>query len=205
MPLSCIFLSFTGSSGLANVSSRARCCADSLSRPRRAFFFSQRQGKVMSEVYPWPHKDLLDVSQLSVDEIMHLLDTAHSFHEVNRRPVKKVPTLKGKTIMLFFCGKQHPYKDIVRCRGQASFRRHTCAGQIRFQYSEGGKSQGYRSYASGHAPRCRGAAGCQQRRGAVSGRSASLFRRQRGGRLACPSDAGPAGCLLAEGGVEWSF
>lgn len=56
----------------------------------------------MSEVYPWPHKDLLDVSQLSVDEIMHLLDTAHSFHEVNRRPVKKVPTLKGKTIMLFF-------------------------------------------------------------------------------------------------------
>ncbi len=33
---------------------------------------------------------------------MHLLDTARSFHEINRRPVKKVPTLKGKTIMLFF-------------------------------------------------------------------------------------------------------
>ena len=56
----------------------------------------------MSEAHPWPHKDLLDVSHLSVDEIMHLLDTARSFHEVNRRPVKKVPTLKGKTIMLFF-------------------------------------------------------------------------------------------------------
>ena len=56
----------------------------------------------MSEAHPCPHKDLLDVSHLSVDEIMHLLDTARSFHEVNRRPVKKVPTLKGKTIMLFF-------------------------------------------------------------------------------------------------------
>ena len=56
----------------------------------------------MSEAHPWPHKDLLDISRLTVDEIMHLLDTARSFHEINRRPVKKVPTLKGKTIMLFF-------------------------------------------------------------------------------------------------------
>ena len=56
----------------------------------------------MSEARPWPHKDLLDISRLTVDEIMHLLDTARSFHEINRRPVKKVPTLKGKTIMLFF-------------------------------------------------------------------------------------------------------
>lgn len=50
----------------------------------------------------WPHKDLLDVSQLSLEEVSHLLDTAEQFHEINQRPVKKVPTLKGKSVVLFF-------------------------------------------------------------------------------------------------------
>ncbi len=50
----------------------------------------------------WKHKDLLDVSQLSCEEVLYLLDHAKSFHEINQRPVKKVPTLKGKTVVLFF-------------------------------------------------------------------------------------------------------
>lgn len=50
----------------------------------------------------WPHKDLLDVSQLSVAEALHLFDTASYFQEINTRPVKKVPTLKGKSVVLFF-------------------------------------------------------------------------------------------------------
>ncbi len=52
--------------------------------------------------FTWPHKDLLDISQLSLDEVNHLLDTGEQFHEINRRPVKKVPTLKGKSVVLFF-------------------------------------------------------------------------------------------------------
>ncbi len=52
--------------------------------------------------FRWPHKDLLDVTQLSKDEAMHLLDTAEQFHEINSRPVKKVPTLKGKSVIMFF-------------------------------------------------------------------------------------------------------
>ena len=52
--------------------------------------------------HPWPHKDLLDVTQLSADEVRRLLDLAAGFQEINRRPVKKVPTLKGKTVVLFF-------------------------------------------------------------------------------------------------------
>ena len=52
--------------------------------------------------YHWPHKDLLDVTQLSGEDVRHLLDLAASFQEINRRPVKKVPTLKGKTVVLFF-------------------------------------------------------------------------------------------------------
>lgn len=52
--------------------------------------------------YRWPHKDLLDVTQLSRQDVFHLLDLATSFQEINQRPVKKVPTLKGKTVVLFF-------------------------------------------------------------------------------------------------------
>ncbi|MFV0423912.1 aspartate carbamoyltransferase catalytic subunit [Oleidesulfovibrio sp.] len=54
------------------------------------------------ERYIWPHKDLLDVTQLSKADVMHLLDLAGQFHEINQRPVKKVPTLKGRTVVLFF-------------------------------------------------------------------------------------------------------
>jgi aspartate carbamoyltransferase catalytic subunit len=50
----------------------------------------------------WRHKDLLDVSQLSADEARHVLDTARYFREINSRPVKKVPTLKGRSVVLFF-------------------------------------------------------------------------------------------------------
>ncbi|MDR2573027.1 MAG: aspartate carbamoyltransferase catalytic subunit [Desulfovibrio sp.] len=52
--------------------------------------------------YFWPHKDLLDVTQLSGEETLRLLDLAARFQDINRRPVKKVPTLKGKTVVLFF-------------------------------------------------------------------------------------------------------
>lgn len=52
--------------------------------------------------YSWPHKDLLDVSILSMADLEYLLDLAASFQEINQRPVKKAPTLKGKTVMLFF-------------------------------------------------------------------------------------------------------
>ena len=52
--------------------------------------------------YHWKHKDLLDVTQLSLPDVQHLLDIAAGFQEINLRPVKKVPTLKGKTVVLFF-------------------------------------------------------------------------------------------------------
>ncbi len=52
--------------------------------------------------YQWAHKDLLDVTQLSKEDVKHILELAGSFQEVNKRPIKKVPTLKGKSIILFF-------------------------------------------------------------------------------------------------------
>ncbi len=51
---------------------------------------------------PFKHKDLLDVGQLSVEDLETILQTAKSFDEINHRAVKKVPTLKGRTVVLFF-------------------------------------------------------------------------------------------------------
>ena len=51
----------------------------------------------------WTRKDLLGIAELSAAEIELLLDTAESFREVGERPIKKVPTLRGKTVLnLFF-------------------------------------------------------------------------------------------------------
>jgi aspartate carbamoyltransferase catalytic subunit len=48
-------------------------------------------------------KDLLGLEDLSAQEILDILDTAESFRQVIDRPIKKVPTLRGKTVgNLFF-------------------------------------------------------------------------------------------------------
>jgi aspartate carbamoyltransferase catalytic subunit len=48
-------------------------------------------------------RNLLGIRGLSAEEITHILDTAESFREINAREIKKVPTLRGRTIInLFF-------------------------------------------------------------------------------------------------------
>jgi len=52
---------------------------------------------------PYRRKDLLSIRELSAGEILFLLDQTDSFREVNERDIKKVPTLRGKTVVnLFF-------------------------------------------------------------------------------------------------------
>ncbi|MDD4878856.1 MAG: aspartate carbamoyltransferase catalytic subunit [Candidatus Omnitrophica bacterium] len=50
----------------------------------------------------WTKKDLLGLEGLSADEIGLILETADSFKEISQRPIKKVPTLRGQTVVLFF-------------------------------------------------------------------------------------------------------
>jgi aspartate carbamoyltransferase catalytic subunit len=53
--------------------------------------------------YPWHHKHLLGLEDLSADDIRFLLATARGFEEVSTRSVKKVPALRGKVVVnLFF-------------------------------------------------------------------------------------------------------
>ena len=48
------------------------------------------------------HKDLVSINQLTSDEITLILDVAESFKEISERPIKKVPTLRGRTIITLF-------------------------------------------------------------------------------------------------------
>jgi len=50
----------------------------------------------------WHRKDLLGIQELSADEIRVVLDTATAFKQVGKRAVKKVPSLRGKTLVNLF-------------------------------------------------------------------------------------------------------
>jgi aspartate carbamoyltransferase catalytic subunit len=51
---------------------------------------------------PLEKKDILDMDALSVQDIQLILDTADNMKEISERPIKKVPVLRGKTVILFF-------------------------------------------------------------------------------------------------------
>src|SRR5215210_7493807 len=50
----------------------------------------------------WHRKHLLDIESLSREEIMTVLDTARAFKAVGERAIKKVPALRGKTVVNLF-------------------------------------------------------------------------------------------------------
>lgn len=59
----------------------------------------------MSEVAPaprWHRKDLLGLRELSAEEIHFVLQTADAFKQVGTREIKKVPALRGKTLVNLF-------------------------------------------------------------------------------------------------------
>jgi aspartate carbamoyltransferase catalytic subunit len=50
----------------------------------------------------WTRKDLVGIAELSAAEIMAILDTANAFKAVGTREIKKVPALRGQTLINFF-------------------------------------------------------------------------------------------------------
>lgn len=63
--------------------------------------------------YRWPHRHLLGIEPLSVQDIRFLLRTAVGFENVSTRSIKKVPALRGKVVVNLF------FEDSTRTR--ASF------------------------------------------------------------------------------------
>jgi len=56
----------------------------------------------MKSEHHFTHKHILGLEQLSRNDIDHILYTAESFKEISLRPIKKVPTLRGKTVISLF-------------------------------------------------------------------------------------------------------
>jgi aspartate carbamoyltransferase catalytic subunit len=50
----------------------------------------------------WTRKDLLGLRELTADEINFVLETTDAFKQVGTREIKKVPALRGKTLVNFF-------------------------------------------------------------------------------------------------------
>jgi aspartate carbamoyltransferase catalytic subunit len=53
-------------------------------------------------VSAFPHRHLLGIEPLSAAEIATVIDLGDRFLEINERPIKKVPTLRGKTVINLF-------------------------------------------------------------------------------------------------------
>ena len=66
------------------------------------------------------HRHLLGMESLVAAEIAMLLDLGDRFLEINERPIKKVPTLRGKTVINLFLGAVDAHAHVVRDRGQAA-------------------------------------------------------------------------------------
>lgn len=56
----------------------------------------------MGTGYFFPHRHILGIDELSREDIEHILTTAESFKEISARPIKKVPTLRGHTVINLF-------------------------------------------------------------------------------------------------------
>ena len=50
----------------------------------------------------WTRKDLVSMRDLESAEISEVLETAESMKEIATREIKKVPTLRGKTVVNLF-------------------------------------------------------------------------------------------------------
>jgi len=51
---------------------------------------------------PFPHRHLLGIAELEAADILQVIDLADTFVEINQRAIKKVPTLRGRTVINLF-------------------------------------------------------------------------------------------------------
>ena len=56
----------------------------------------------MTTEHHFAHKHILGLDLLTTADINHILLTAESFKEISSRPIKKVPVLRGKTVVSLF-------------------------------------------------------------------------------------------------------
>ena len=50
----------------------------------------------------FPHRHVLGIAPMSADDLVQVLDLAETLLEISERPIKKVPTLRGRTVINLF-------------------------------------------------------------------------------------------------------
>lgn len=63
---------------------------------------ANEEGMTGQQTYTFRHKHIFGMEQLSREDINYIISTAQSFKEISSRQIKKVPTLRGKTIVNLF-------------------------------------------------------------------------------------------------------
>src|SRR6266576_1242351 len=78
---------------------RSRCACKKPTTNRMAFGWKENDDDMTTR---WTRKDLLGLRELTADEINFVLETTDAFKQVGTRKIKKVPALRGKTLVNFF-------------------------------------------------------------------------------------------------------
>ena len=68
-------------------------------------------------------RHVLDLDDFSVQEIEEVFQNADAMREVMNREIKKVPTLRGKTVIYAFHRGKHSHPGVFRASGQDPERR----------------------------------------------------------------------------------
>ena len=90
-------------------------------RPRRS------GGGRMSTTTALRSRHLLGITDLEAGEIELILETALAMKEVGTRPIKKVPTMRGRTVDQPVPRAEHPHPHVLRDGGQAPQRRRSAS------------------------------------------------------------------------------
>src|SRR6266581_1877205 len=78
---------------------RFRCACKKSTTNRMAFGWKENDDDMSTG---WTRKDLLGLREVTADEINFVLETTNAFKQVGTREIKKVPALRGKTLVNFF-------------------------------------------------------------------------------------------------------
>ena len=98
-------------------------------------------------------RHLLGLEGVPATEIIAILDTAASFKEISERDIKKVPTLRGKTVDQPLLRGQHAHPDVVRDRRQAAVGRHHQHQRVDLEHQQGRDARRHGAQPRGHAAR----------------------------------------------------
>ena len=160
--------------------------------PRRDRSLTSHADRPSGKVAAPLGKDLVGLEHLSADQIRMILDTAEPFKEVSERPIKKVPALRGKTIVNLF------FEASTRTRISFEFAEKRLSADTVNVASTGSLGEqgrdpgGHRPEPRSHADRHGGDPARLLRLRPVPGRPDPLQRDQRGRRQARAPDPGAA-------------